>query len=195
MILITKDIFFDGETDLLNRFLEYDIYVHVRKPMAAEKQLRIFLDKLNSEHFHKISIHYFHELASEYGLGGLHFSTKNRNDYNPITYNNKRISFSLHARDERVSLPDKTSYVFISPVWDSISKKGYHSAGIDPFAFKIPGNIKKVALGGVDVHNLQKTLKLGFDDVAVCGAVWESSDPLAAFVKMFNIVKKCKQEA
>ena len=80
-------------------------------------------------------------------------------------------------------------YVFISPVFDSISKQGYKAA-IDPagrgqlaqWARQHTTTLPRiVALGGVNAACIPALLEHGFDGAALLGAVWESDNPVAAY--------------
>jgi thiamine-phosphate pyrophosphorylase len=70
-------------------------------------------------------------------------------------------------------------YVFLSPVFDSISKPGYFrndELGMMSDEWKALVKTKVIALGGIDASNIHKTKELGFDGAAVLGAVWGESE-------------------
>ncbi len=79
--------------------------------------------------------------------------------------------------------------MFLSPVFDSISKEGYASAfdlaeaqGFLQKLAKRPGHRPSVlALGGIESGNIAAVQQAGFAGAAVLGSVWGSADPVAAW--------------
>ena len=68
----------------------------------------------------------------------------------------------------------RVDYLFISPLFDSISKPGYRS-GLDPeetFSRLAHHAGRVVALGGISSDTMTQVERLGFDGAAVLGAVW-----------------------
>lgn len=67
-------------------------------------------------------------------------------------------------------------YVFLSPIFDSISKSGYHSAfTLEVLQQAAAHNIideKVVALGGVTPDKVKWLRQIGFGGAAMLGAVW-----------------------
>ena len=75
-------------------------------------------------------------------------------------------------------------YVFLSPVFDSISKTGYAAAFPDGAELSdrlICSRYPVYALGGVTRERLEEVHALGFAGAALLGAVWEAADPVAEF--------------
>ncbi|MDR3253081.1 MAG: thiamine phosphate synthase [Tannerella sp.] len=69
------------------------------------------------------------------------------------------------------------SYVFLSPVFDSISKVGYRQGftSEELLSYRMQGFINKrvIALGGIYAGNISEIRRYGFGGVAVLGALWE----------------------
>jgi thiamine-phosphate pyrophosphorylase len=87
--------------------------------------------------------------------------------------------------------------VFFGPVFPSISKPGYVPHRNFPFSalsalLAVRGVFERrtrvLALGGVSAQNAPRALALGFDGVAVLGAVWQAADPLGAFRQLRQVV-------
>jgi thiamine-phosphate pyrophosphorylase len=78
----------------------------------------------------------------------------------------------------------------LSPVYPSISKLGYKSSEnhLETIKKRRNFNTKLVALGGISSENINETLKRGFDEVALLGTVWNSTNPLENFKKCQQIV-------
>tara|TARA_B100000809_G_scaffold266412_1_gene329022 strand:- start:2469 stop:2924 length:456 start_codon:yes stop_codon:yes gene_type:complete len=82
---------------------------------------------------------------------------------------------SCHSFEEVEILDTKKEYCFLSPIFDSISKKGY-KANFDTETLKAflkkERQIKVIALGGLTEKNYSKVLELGFDGGAFLGSIW-----------------------
>ncbi len=69
----------------------------------------------------------------------------------------------------------------LSPVFDSISKRGYASAFALPQLemARAEGIIddKVIALGGVTADRLPAVRRMGFGGAALLGAIWSAADP------------------
>ena len=70
----------------------------------------------------------------------------------------------------------KLNYVFLSPIFDSISKQGYRSAFDDATLKKASAEgiigQKVVALGGVTRERVALLEKYGFGGAAMLGDIW-----------------------
>ncbi len=82
---------------------------------------------------------------------------------------------SCHAFDEVIEIDGKEEYCFLSPIFDSISKKGYESKfdhqELKAF-LKEERKTKVIALGGLTENNYAEVIALGFDGGAFLGSVW-----------------------
>jgi thiamine-phosphate pyrophosphorylase len=91
--------------------------------------------------------------------------------------------------------------VFFGPVFPSISKPGhgpsnnFSSTELSLLLNSRTANERRttvLALGGVTAERLPQVRALGFDGIAVLGAVWQADDPVAAFCEM---ITACAGEA
>lgn len=174
---ITSEVEVFREQERIINFIQsgYVNYFHIRKPSFSEQQMREYLAIFPNEVRQKLSLHDFHSLAFEMGIGGIHINKRN-----PILkeeYNEKRVSVSCHSIEQVKEWKERASYVFLSPIFDSISKKGYKSA----FSFnelkkyfndKILDN-KVVALGGVTKDNIKELKNIGFSSCALLSDLWQ----------------------
>ncbi|NQX98055.1 MAG: thiamine phosphate synthase [Flavobacteriales bacterium] len=82
---------------------------------------------------------------------------------------------SCHSFDDVEAIDGKEEYCFLSPIFDSISKKGYRAnfekSELKAF-LKKERKIKVIALGGITEENYLEVLELGFDGGAFLGSVW-----------------------
>ncbi len=148
-------------------------FVHLRKPDADVAECRILLAELSVEHRQKIIVHDYPELCSEFSLKGIHVN-KNVTTL-PDGYCGLRTR-SCHSFEEIVKYKDDYDYLFLSPIFDSISKAGYKSGFSDEELqnASLAGIIdeKVVALGGVTPDKIPYLKGLNFGGVAMIGAIY-----------------------
>jgi hypothetical protein len=87
------------------------------------------------------------------------------------------VSSSLHSWEEIKDIRGMgLTYVFLSPVFDSISKPGYVA---NPDLWRRPDRpypCKVIGLGGVDKDSIGELIREGWDGAAVLGWIWEEPD-------------------
>ena len=107
---------------------------------------------------------------------------------------------SRHSIKELENIADY-EYVFLSPIFDSISKTGYIHAftSEDLLNAKSAGLINKqvIALGGINAENIPIARQYGFGGVAVIGALWgnflKDKDENALFERFDKLQTACKK--
>ena len=84
------------------------------------------------------------------------------------------------------------SYVFLSPVFSSISKVGYKSTFNEDSLKDMlrHTSYKVIALGGVDEDKVEQARRMGFAGVAVLGSIWKSKEPLEKFKRIKRLCEK-----
>lgn len=202
LIIITPEINHPEEIDFIHALFENGLLqLHVRKPFFSTTDYHDFLCQINQKYHSRISIHDNSELLKVFPGLGLHVRSLTRESEkigNIIgSLSPSTISTSFHSWNEIEKNQYPFDYVFISPVFDSISKKGYRAninlAEIKEIKQKMALQNKKqfpiIALGGVDATNIGLLYQNGFDGAAVLGAVWESGDPLGYFLKLKETIK------
>lgn len=147
--------------------------VHLRKPESTIDECRVLLSNLGDEYRARIVVHDYPELYSEFSLRGVHIN-KNIGTL-PDGYDGLRTR-SCHSLEEVVRYKDECDYLFLSPIFDSISKAGYHSA-FDECSLRqasISGVIdsRVIALGGVTFDRIDYLKELNFGGVAMSGAIY-----------------------
>lgn len=163
-----------GEVAIIRRLLADGIdIIHLRKPEADIDYCRALLEQLTPAERSKIVIHDYVTLYEEYALRGVHL---NRNIPKlPAGYSGSRTR-SCHSFDEVARYKDECDYLFLSPVFDSISKQGYRSAFThDELVWASQQGIidkKVVALGGVTADKIAYLESLCFGGVALSGAIY-----------------------
>jgi thiamine-phosphate pyrophosphorylase len=178
LILITPPTYFIEENKIITDLFEEGLDIlHLRKPdtppMYAERLLTLI-----PEQYHKrIVVHDHFYLKEEFHLKGIHIN--HRNPDIPKNYKG-HISRSFHSLEEVKGHKKNYDYVFLSPVFDSISKLNYNSTYSNTELQKAhkAGVIDKkvIALGGIDTNNIKQVKKLGFGGAAILGALWNKFD-------------------
>lgn len=180
-IVITRPAFFDGETDLVNNlFREGMERLHLRKPGASEEELTAWLQNIDSQYYGRIVLHDCFPLAEIFALGGVHLNS--RNPKAPQGILGMTVSRSCHSIREVIQHKSECDYLFLSPIYDSISKEGYGAAFscIELKRAAEEGIIDSqvFALGGVSLEHIPEIRSLGFGGAAVLGALWQAADPV-----------------
>lgn len=178
LILITSPTYFVEEDKIITSLFEEGLDIlHLRKPDTAPMFAERLLTLIPEQYHKRIVVHGHFYLKEEFRLKGIHLNLRNPNA--PEHYKG-HISCSCHSLEEVKERKRNYDYVFMSPVFDSISKQDYN-AQYSPEEIKKAhkqGIIdKKVyALGGIDVHNIKEVKKYGFGGAAVMGAIWQKFD-------------------
>jgi len=220
MVLISPEIDLKNEIQILHQLFDAGLeFYHFRKPSKSLQEHRDYLNQIDEKHHDKIVTHYFHELANEFNLKGIHLQEQVRIDFGndlesyvsayreqselrqslsqkrsessseAVRMSNQKssvakiagsISSSFHDPTELESCKTNFNYHLLSPVFSSISKKGYEGKGFD-----VTGTKKTiVGMGGVNEDTIEAILKLGYKGIGVLGGVWSTKDPLTAFLRI-----------
>lgn len=190
----------NNEFERINELLMDDglDFFHLRKPDFDFNQMKDFLNEIDHSFHHKIMIHSHFSLIEKYDLAGINL---NKAALNQLAYADEvdkcfiqpmvlrdrnievnrrvpsRISYSAHSMDEIHDLEFDTDYVFLSPIFDSISKVGYKSKFNDLESLKVNlknSKTKVIALGGVKTGNESFLKENGFSGIARLGDFWNS---------------------
>lgn len=190
LIIITTPDFFPEENIILTRLFEEGMQsLHLRKPEGKIDELRGLLDRIPAVHYPKIVLHDCFSLATDYDLGGVHLNR--RNSLAPSGFKGT-VSRSCHSIEE-IERYQTLDYLFLSPIFRSISKEGYGSG----FAMETLQqasdtgiiNEKVIALGGIDLTTLPLLRPLRFGGAAVLGALWgehPSTDKLDFIITQYK---------
>lgn len=168
LIAITVPYFYEHESSDIVALLKSKRFsrLHIRKPGASELEIKSLLSAIPAELRPKISLHDCFDIAQEFGVGGVHLNS--RNPLPPRGWSGL-LSRSLHSVDQIAGA--KEDYLFLSPIFPSISKPGY-TANFNFGELKKKIGHKVYALGGVTPENLHIISSLGFGGAAMLGAVW-----------------------
>ena len=199
LILITSPHYFVEEDQIITTLFEEGLDIlHLRKPDTAPMFAERLLTLIPEQYHKRIVVHGHFYLKEEYRLKGIHLN--HRNPTPPPNYKG-HLSCSCHSLEEVKEKKRKHDYVFLSPVFDSISKQNYHS----PYT---PAEMKKahkagiidkkvIALGGIDTFNLDEVKDYGFGGAAILGALWNKFDLRSDrnYTKLIDHFRKLKKQA
>ena len=105
------------------------------------------------------------------------------------------VSCSAHTYAEALACRAIATRVFISPVFDSISKKGYTGNEKLLSVPKAKGTAMLVALGGITPERLPIVHQHGFKATALMGYIWDGGQPQQRFEACQLAVAELKTKA
>lgn len=177
-IVITRPDFRPGETEAIARKFEEGLEIlHLRKPESTVEAYEALLLAIPARYWNRIMLHDHHTLALKYPIRGVHLNSRNPMPPQGFT---GAISCSCHSLSEVVERKPACEYVFLSPIFDSISKQGYTAAfsAEQLEAAHQEGIIdeKVYALGGVTKDKYPLLSSWGFGGAVLLGAAWQVCD-------------------
>lgn len=198
VVLFTSPEMRSGEVEMVHQMFQSGLVrLHLRRPGASLAEVWRFISQIPREFHPRIVLHSQHVLATCFQLGGVHLTSAARKSWS------KRLlakivrwirggayTTSWHLGDDsKATLP--FTYGFLSPLYPSVSKPGYGGScsAIEVTQFLLNSQVPVYALGGVTVEKLQEVHNQGFRGVGILGAVWQSHNPLAAFL---DIQRRCQ---
>ncbi len=180
IIAITPPHVIENEVVVIRRLLEIGVdIVHLRKLQSEFDKVDVIvylheiLSALTIAERRRIIIHDYPQLYYEYSLKGIHIN-KNITSL-PEDYTGFKTR-SCHSLGEIQKYKSEYDYLFLSPIFDSISKLEYKSSFTDAMLQKASheGIIdeKVIALGGVTFDKIPHLQSLNFGGVAMIGELF-----------------------
>ena len=169
------------EATIMNNLFDAGLEIlHVRKPYVSMDEIKLLLQKIKPQYYHRISLHQCHELADDFGIKRLHYTETNRKEMSTemlikLKAEKYILSTSIHQVQEYNKLFNIFDYTFFGPVFNSISKEGYTAVVTDDFIFPVQKNHSKVvAIGGICAENIKKVKQMQFNGAAALGTIWQN---------------------
>lgn len=165
--------------------------IHIRKPHKTATELAPLIEKLDElTAYARIAIHGVEKakLAERIQIT-THLTGEEREKLLPNRLPSTPRSTSAHSLHEVNLFSPHFDYLFLSPIFPSFSKPGYKTHWELP-ALRIAvarAPCPIFALGGINSTRLNEVKAIGFDGIALLGAIWQAekwSDAL-------NELKKC----
>jgi thiamine-phosphate pyrophosphorylase len=190
LIVFTRPACFAGEAEAIDRLFRQGVDVlHLRKPGVPGAEVLQLLEEIPTEWHGRIMLHDF-DFGNRFALKGLHLN--HRRPLPPAGFHGC-LSAACHSLDEVALQKPKVDYVFLSPIFDSISKQGY-SSGFTPEVLQqacAEGLIdaQVMALGGVSMERIPQLAAWGFGGVALLGDIWNRLGDSNAFADYLTALK------
>lgn len=158
LIVFSRPDLYYGEAAQLNSLLTGGLWrLHLRKPQASREQVERLYEQIQPEWRSHVVLHHYQQ----------------------------GVSHSCHSFEEVTQWKSLCQYVFLSPIFNSISKKGYLARFplTDLQQAQKSGIIDQrvVALGGITPTQVPFCRALGFGGVAILGWIWEGTGFLDRF--------------
>ena len=182
LIVISNPEAIANEAGIINRLFEAGLTrLHLRKPGYSEQKMAALLKQIDEQFYHHIALHQYHETAQDFGIERLHYTEQQRMNISAgkLAAQNKQgyiLSTSIHNVAVLPSLK-WFDYAFLSPVFNSISKPGYMTNFAESLYLNKQCNyLNIIALGGINMSNINKIKAMNFDGAAVLGTIWNEPE-------------------
>ena len=190
LIVITPETDHEDEFAQVKKMFDAGLErLHIRKPNYLSVQMEHYIRRIPSKYRDLVTIHGHPVLAREHDLG-LHIKPA---EIGKDDFYYSKLSVSAHKQEEIEMADGKCDYIFISPVYSSISKKEYKGKAELIALGKMKRKVSKLfALGGITDQNIEEIFENGFDGAAVLGNIWEDDRPIERFLRLQKIVQEIK---
>ena len=197
-IVITMPDFIENEANNINQLFEAGLdLLHLRKPESCIDDCERLLQEINPKWYPRIAVHDHFSLCQKYHLHGIHLNS--RNHQVPDGFQGS-LSRSCHTFREVTAAQKEAvfSYVFLSPIFDSISKKGYKhnfaNKDLEDAGNNGIINEKVIALGGIIPQFIPQLRAWNFGGAAFLGDIWNRRQD-ADWSEYLSDVRKCLSHA
>lgn len=174
LIVVTTPTFFVEEDKIITALFEEGLDIlHLRKPETPAMYSERLLTLIPQKYHRRIVTHEHFYLKEEFNLMGIHLNARNPNE--PHDYSG-HVSCTCHSVEELKNKKHFYDYVFMSPIYDCITKKDMPS-GYSPEELRKAGkeriiDTKVMALGGITPDNILEIKDFGFGGAVVLGDLW-----------------------
>ena len=178
LILLTHPDFFIQEHIILDAMFEEGLdMLHILKPNSEPIFCERLLKLMDKGWRKKIVTHEHFYLKNEFKLHGIHLSQ--RNPEPPAKYRG-HVSCSCFSMEEVVRRKPKCDYVFLSQIYDGITKPDFKSSFSelelqDATSHGIIDS-KVMAFGGISLDNIDNLKSYGFGGVVIFVDIWKRFD-------------------
>lgn len=193
IIVITSPVAVLNEIEIIHSLFENGLDVlHLRKPAINKEELEQFLLQINARWHAQIVMHQHFDLVEKYSLKGIHLNEYLRKEDKKKLlpqFATFQISTSVHTFDDLISESPDFDYIFISKLFDSISKKEAKTIDLEELRTVMQENniVNAIGLGGISEQNAAALQQLNLKGIALLGAVWESPNPVNVLAKVTKL--------
>ncbi|MCP4550493.1 MAG: hypothetical protein GY834_00305 [Bacteroidetes bacterium] len=185
LLIISPPENIPSEIRMVKSLLEQGLQqFHIRKPGFSDFDMIKYITSIPKSYYKFLVLHSHYYLAKEFGLKGIQMGMNSVAEAKGYKNSFNYFGYSAHSFDEIVTNKHNYTHFFLSPVFNSISKKGYKST------FNLPEisrflqenqELKIIALGGINNNNCRQCIDLGFSGIALLGAIWHEDDALNTY--------------
>lgn len=196
LVIISSPNKIKDEHFILNELFRNGMEIfHLRKPDWTIDEMERLISGIEKKFHNKIVIHSHYNLCKKYSLRGIHFTGKTKAFSGRYSDWKVQKSISAHSIQEVAEMKEKFDYIFLSPFFDSLSKKGYKSEfNLKDLKLWLNNSSQDiVALGGITRKNLEKISHFNLYGVAVLGYLWENHKTENIYLA-FEELKACLQK-
>ncbi len=199
LIVVTAPTFFVEEDKIITALFEEGLDIlHLRKPETPAMYSERLLTLIPEKYHKRIITHEHFYLQEEFSLMGIHLNTRNPKE--PHDYSGP-ISCTCHSLDEVQNKKHFYDYLFLSPIYNCITKSGVTS-GFTAEELRQAGKSKVIdsrvmALGGITPDNILEIKDYGFGGAVVMGDLWNKFNACTDrdYLEVIRHFKKLKKMA
>ena len=199
LIVVTAPTFFVEEDKIITALFEEGLDIlHLRKPETPAMYSERLLTLIPEKYHKRIITHEHFYLQEEFSLMGIHLNTRNPKE--PHDYSG-HISCTCHSLDEVRNKKHFYDYLFLSPIYNCITKTGVTS-GFTAEELRQAEKSKIIdsrvmALGGITSDNILEIKDYGFGGAVVMGDLWNKFNACTDrdYLEVIRHFKKLKEMA
>ncbi len=199
LIVVTAPTFFVEEDKIITTLFEEGLDIlHLRKPETPAMYSERLLTLIPEKYHKRIITHEHFYLQEEFKLMGIHLNARNPKE--PHDYSG-HISCTCHSLEEVRNKKHFYDYLFLSPIYDCITKTGVTS-GFTAEELRQAGKSKIIdnkvmALGGITSDNILEAKDYGFGGAVVMGDLWNKFNARTDrdYLEIIRHFKKLKEMA
>lgn len=199
LIVVTAPTFFVEEDKIITTLFEEGLDIlHLRKPETPAMYSERLLTLIPEKYHKRIITHEHFYLQEEFKLMGIHLNARTPKE--PHDYSG-HISCTCHSLEEVQHKKHFYDYLFLSPIYDCITKAGVTS-GFTAEELRQAGKSKIIdnkvmALGGITSDNILEAKDYGFGGAVVMGDLWNKFNARTDrdYLEIIRHFKKLKEMA
>lgn len=203
IIVYTPDSRVEREIELTAGLLSAGAdYLYLRRQGEDDAYWLAYAEQLPFADQGKIFTSSFRVLH-EMGLGGFHFTGKAiaeldqqdlAENLKMLELSGKKSSATVRSLEALQQLDGHLDILLLSPMFESISKPGHRRDwdldALKDYLQKRTSKTELFAQGGINFDRIEEVKSLGFDGIALLGALWASSGQVMSDFE--KIVAKCR---
>ena len=199
LIVVPAPTFFVEEDKIITALFEEGLDIlHLRKPETPAMYAERLLTLIPEKYHRRIVTHEHFYLKEEFDLMGIHLNSRNPKE--PHDYSG-HVSCTCHSIEELNNKKHFYDYLFMSPIYDCITKEGILS-GYTPEELRQAGkdkiiDSKVMALGGITPENILEVKDFGFGGAVILGNLWNKFNACTDrdYLEVIRHFKKLKKMA